>query len=108
MKFTDENPTVPGAYWVRHESLDRPALIEVHEFDGDLWCNLHQRTTFSLGDREYGYTVQQLDPDFEWCGPLTWLSEEDAQLLKFLKRNMIEQRAIEKVFACADDEEEDE
>lgn len=69
--WTKTKPAAPGAYWIRGEGegmLDRTALVEVVNFEGELWCNLHMRNT----DHEfgYGYTVEQLDEAFEWLGPL--------------------------------------
>lgn len=69
--WTRTKPTAPGAYWIRGEGegmLARTALVEVVNFEGELWCNLHMRNT----DPEfgYGYTVAQLDEAFEWIGPL--------------------------------------
>ncbi|WHL27809.1 hypothetical protein QJS63_26520 [Pseudomonas juntendi] len=61
-------PKVPGAYWVRGNGLDQEALIQVIDDDGDLRCNLHQRTTET--DFGYGYAVSDLSGDFEWLGPL--------------------------------------
>lgn len=70
--WTKAKPTAPGAYWIRGEGegmLARTALVEVVNFEGELWCNLHMRNT----DPEfgYGYTVAQLDEAFEWLGPLS-------------------------------------
>lgn len=68
MKFTSLPPAAPGAYWIRGNGLSRTALIEVAEEDGELRCNLHDRT--SCDDFGYGYAVEDLSPEFEWCGPL--------------------------------------
>lgn len=70
--WTRAKPTAHGAYWIRGEGegmLARTALVEVVNFEGELWCNLHMRNT----DPEfgYGYTVAQLDEAFEWLGPLS-------------------------------------
>lgn len=67
--WTKTKPTAPGAYWVRGEGLiARRALVEVIAYEGTLWCNLHMRNT----DPEFGFgfTVAQLDEEFEWRGPL--------------------------------------
>lgn len=61
-------PVSTGAYWIRGNGLEREALIEVVEDDGELRCNLHQRTTES--DFGYGYSIEQLSDEFEWRGPL--------------------------------------
>lgn len=62
-------PSSPGAYWVRGNGLERDALIEIIEDEGELRCNLHQRTTET--DFGYGYSIEQLSAEFEWYGPLT-------------------------------------
>ncbi|WP_100633200.1 hypothetical protein [Pseudomonas qingdaonensis] len=61
-------PAAPGAYWVRGNGLDQDALIQVIDDQGELRCNLHQRTTEA--DFGYGYAVSDLSEDFEWLGPL--------------------------------------
>ncbi len=75
MIFTNEKPTKPGAYWVTCSDLTRPALVEVHLFEGELWCSLHQRTTFDVGQEGFGYPVADLHTTFKWAGPLVWLDE---------------------------------
>lgn len=73
-KWTKTKPTEPGAYWVRgfRAEVGAPnqhALVEVgHDDEGVLCCNLHVDTTDD--DRRFWYEIQQLDPSFEWCGPL--------------------------------------
>lgn len=67
-RWTNDKPTQPGAYWVRGNGLQAPALIQVKKDEGALWCNLHMNTTEpNFG---YGYTVEQLSEEFEWYGPL--------------------------------------
>lgn len=66
--WTANKPTATGAYWIRGNGLEREALIEVVEDESELRCNLHQRTTES--DFGYGYSIDQLSNEFEWCGPL--------------------------------------
>lgn len=61
-------PATPGAYWVRGNGLDQDALIQVIDDQGELRCNLHQRTTET--DFGYGYAVSDLSEEFEWLGPL--------------------------------------
>lgn len=68
MKFRYAKPKIPGAYWVRGNGLTRPALVEVVVDDGELWCNLHDRTT--CDDFDEGYRVSVLSPKFRWHGPL--------------------------------------
>lgn len=66
--WTHNKPTLPGAYWIRGNLLLTDALVEVKLVDGVLWCNLHQvNTELRFGN---GFTVEQLNPDFEWLGPL--------------------------------------
>lgn len=60
-------PVSPGAYWIRGNGLDQEALVQVIN-DGELRCNLHQRTTEA--DFDWGYAVSDLSPEFEWLGPL--------------------------------------
>ncbi len=66
--WTARKPTEPGAYWVRGNGLEADALVQVKLDDGELWCNLHMRTTEP--DFGYGYSIEQLSDDFEWLGPL--------------------------------------
>lgn len=71
MTWTNDKPTEPGAYWIRGNGLHMPALVHVRpdeERQGPLRCNLHQVTTEF--DMAYSYTIEQLSPEFEWCGPL--------------------------------------
>lgn len=66
--WTHDKPTQPGAYWIRGNLLQADALVKVQMVDGELWCNLHLvNTEASL---EYGYSIAQLSPEFEWLGPL--------------------------------------
>ena len=66
--WTSSKPIEPGAYWVRGNGLEADALVQMKLDDGELWCNLHMRTTEP--DFGYGYSVEQLSDDFEWLGPL--------------------------------------
>ncbi|WP_236232082.1 hypothetical protein [Pseudomonas juntendi] len=66
--WSSVKPASAGAYWIRGNGLSRPALIEVAEEDGELRCNLHDRTT--CGDFGYGYSIEQLSENFEFQGPL--------------------------------------
>ena len=61
-------PVSPGAYWIRGNGLDQDALVQVIDDDGELRCNLHQRTTET--DFGYGYALDDLSDKFEWLGPL--------------------------------------
>ncbi|MDA7086533.1 hypothetical protein PH586_09095 [Pseudomonas sp. SA3-5] len=67
-KWTHDQPTQPGAYWIRGNLLQADALVQVELVDGVLWSNLHQVNTEKR--YEYGFTIQQLSEDFEWLGPL--------------------------------------
>lgn len=68
--WTHAKPKVPGAYWIRGESmgLARTCLVEVAVDDGLLMVNLHQSTS----QEEFGfwYPVLELNDAFEWLGPL--------------------------------------
>ncbi len=66
--WTHAKPTQPGAYWIRGNSLEEPALIQVKKDCGELWCNLHMSTTEP--DFGHGYCITQLSDQFEWIGPL--------------------------------------
>ncbi|MEA1606126.1 hypothetical protein [Pseudomonas spirodelae] len=66
--WTHNKPTLPGAYWIRGNLLRADALIEVKRVDDELWCNLHLVNTEHR--IEYGFTIDQISPDFEWLGPL--------------------------------------
>lgn len=66
--WTTEKPCAPGAFWIRGNGLERDSLIEVINDNGELWCNLHLTNTNP--EFGYGYLVDDLSPDFEWCGPL--------------------------------------
>lgn len=66
--WTHAKPTQPGAYWIRGNGLARAALIRVAMDQGELCCNLHMHTTDH--DFAYGYTIAQLDDEFEYLGPL--------------------------------------
>lgn len=68
MAWATVKPVAPGAYWVRGNGLSRAALIEVAHEHGQLRCNLHDRTT--CDDFGFGYSVEQLSDEFEFCGPL--------------------------------------
>lgn len=66
--WSSVKPASAGAYWIRGNGLSRPALIEVAEEEGELRCNLHDRTT--CDDFGYGYSLEQLSEKFEFSGPL--------------------------------------
>jgi len=68
-KWTHEKPTQPGAYWIRGNLFQEDALVQVKLVDGVLSCNLHQVN--SDPGFEYGYTIEKMNKDFEWLGPLT-------------------------------------
>lgn len=71
VSWTFDKPTMQGAYWIRGNGLEVPALVEVKtDTEFGLLCNLHQRN--SEADFVYGYAVADLDLDceFEWLGPL--------------------------------------
>lgn len=67
-EWSSAKPTVEGAYWVRGNGLNEPAVILVKLDQGELWCNLHMNNTET--DFGYGYTIAQLSSEFEWFGPL--------------------------------------
>lgn len=72
--WVSDKPTKPGAYWIRGNGLDEPAVIQVKIEEGELWCNLHQcNTEPHFG---FGYTIDQLSDEFEWFGPLAAPAEE--------------------------------
>lgn len=80
-------PTAPGAYWVRGNGLGQEALIQVIDNDGELRCNLHQRTTGA--DFGWGYAVADLSEDFEWLGPL--FTHSDPVEVERLREELTEQ-----------------
>lgn len=85
MTWTNDKPTIPGAYWIRGNGLEMPALLHVRpdeEHGGVLSCNLHQRTTEF--DMAYSYTIEQLAPEFEWSGPLVGLPEMEEALVRLV------------------------
>ena len=49
MKFTDQKPTVPGAYWWKSCEDNEPDLVEVFEFESKLFFR-----GFEFHDREVG------------------------------------------------------
>ena len=65
-------PTMEGAYYIRGyviwSDAKEPAIVEVVESKDGLICNLHQSNTSS----DYGawFDVADLNPNFEWFGPL--------------------------------------
>lgn len=67
-EWTRAKPTQPGAYWVRGNLLMEPALVQVKNERGQLWCNLHMSTT----DPDFcrGFCIAQLSDQFEWIGPI--------------------------------------
>ncbi|MDG9816516.1 hypothetical protein [Pseudomonas putida] len=74
--WSSVKPASAGAFWIRGNGLSRPALMEVAEEDGELRCNLHDRTT--CGDFGYGYSIEQLSENFEFSGPLHVYAEPGA------------------------------
>ncbi|MDH0894660.1 MULTISPECIES: hypothetical protein [unclassified Pseudomonas] len=68
LQWTHHKPDQQGAYWIRGNSLEAPALVQVKLCDDGLWCNLHIRTTEP--NFEYGFSIAQLNDQFEWLGPL--------------------------------------
>ncbi|HGO9713999.1 hypothetical protein SOJ65_12950 [Pseudomonas aeruginosa] len=67
-EWTSSKPAVEGAYWVRGNGLVEPFVVLVKLDQGELWCNLHMRNTDT--NFGYGYAVDDLSSEFEWCGPL--------------------------------------
>ncbi|WP_225013509.1 hypothetical protein [Pseudomonas aeruginosa] len=67
-EWTSNKPAVEGAYWVRGNGLVEPFVVLVKLDQGELWCNLHMRNTDT--NFGYGYAVDDLNSEFEWCGPL--------------------------------------
>lgn len=70
--WTKVKPTKAGAYYVRGytrwSDAREPGFVEIIERDGALICNLHQNNTDSNFDN--WYPINELNPDFEWFGPL--------------------------------------
>ncbi|MGU1552863.1 hypothetical protein ACSERV_30275 [Pseudomonas aeruginosa] len=67
-EWTSSKPAVEGAYWGRGNGLVEPFVVLVKLDQGELWCNLHMRNTDT--NFGYGYAVDDLSSEFEWCGPL--------------------------------------
>ncbi|PZE12739.1 hypothetical protein DMX10_14000 [Pseudomonas sp. 57B-090624] len=70
--WTNQKPTVPGAYYIRGfrlgEEDSRPALVEIDTDGDELICNLHcsnSEDEFSRWD-----ALAVFSGDFEWLGPL--------------------------------------
>lgn len=82
IQWTREKPSQTGAYWVRGNSLEEPALIQVKRDCGELWCNLHMSTTES--DFGHGYSIGQLSDKFEWLGPLHSLGSQAVQMPEWI------------------------
>lgn len=94
--FTKTKPTLVGAYQLRGwATLDgRPqqqCLVAVEALaDGTLVCNLHRET--SDYDLKEWYHVSDLNPTFEWRGPMHFVMPNERKALDDLLRN------YEKVF----------
>jgi hypothetical protein len=78
VEWSNETPTVPGAYWVRNFNLSQRegeepdvGLVRV-ELGGNegLRVNLHSDSTGQQGKFDDWYSVKDLMRDLEWCGPL--------------------------------------
>lgn len=67
-EWTHAKPTQAGAYWIRGNLLMEPALVQVKNDRGQLWCNLHMSTTEP--DFRHGFCIVQLSDQFEWIGPI--------------------------------------
>ena len=67
-EWTHAKPTQAGAYWIRGNLLMEPALVQVKNDRGQLWCNLHMNTTEP--DFRHGFCIAQLSDQFEWIGPI--------------------------------------
>lgn len=71
MNWNKSKPTEAGAYWVRGYEIGCPetkALVEVRGEGDCLLCNLHEVNTSNI--IEDWYSLDLLDDDFEWYGPL--------------------------------------
>lgn len=72
-QWSQEKPSIPGAYWVRGFRLgepdSRPALVEVARNDeGEMLCNINEHNT---NDETHQWTlVADCADRFEWFGPL--------------------------------------
>lgn len=99
--FTNTKPTLTGTYqlrgWAKHDGEPMKQCIVSVEArpDGILVCNLHRETS-DHNVREW-YTVDDLDPAFEWRGPQHFIMAGERQALSSLLRN------YEKAFDTDDD-----
>lgn len=93
--WTHAKPTQPGAYWIRGNSLEEPALILVKNDCGELWCNLHMSTTEP--DFGHGYCIAQLSDQFEWIGPLGSTPASQVAEPAFGKNDPLYREAVEAV-----------
>lgn len=99
--FTKTKPTLVGTYqvrgWARLDGEPRKQCIVSIDRDaeGVLVCNLHRPTSDS--DFSEWYRVEELDPEFEWRGPMHFIMPYERKALDDLLRN------YEKVFDTEDD-----
>lgn len=75
MNWTTDKPTQKGVYllrgwWIGHENEHVP--VEIIQYEGELRLNMEGRD--GVLQRDY-YLMDDMDPDFEWCGPLIECSE---------------------------------
>lgn len=100
-EWTSSKPAVEGAYWVRGNGLVEPFVVLVKFDQGELWCNLHMRNTDT--NFGYGYAVDDLSSEFEWCGPLaaaTGKSVPQAWLDVQAERQRLDRSATEQGSTC--------
>jgi hypothetical protein len=75
VNWTKNKPTKPGIYKVkgfnmfRAPSKQRVAVVEVRSYRGRLHCNLHESNSSDDPVSEWSW-MQDLNSDFQWCGPL--------------------------------------
>lgn len=75
MNWKNVKPTIPGIYKVKGFNLCRPAskqreaVVEVRAYRGRLHCNIHESNSSDDPVSQWSW-LQDLNDEFQWCGPL--------------------------------------
>jgi len=72
--WTNDKPTLPGAYWIKgaeHGNPEQVSLVQIDEHHGKLICSIgHDPSDQTNYAKEDWYDVTKLDETFQWQGPL--------------------------------------
>lgn len=79
--WTNNLPSVPGAYFFRPAGTTQAFVVEVAEVSDELMVNIHGSPTERDFENDWRYVCEMKNEEFEWQGPLLPADEMAAELL---------------------------